>query len=417
MRRWYLVLLTLLLPGVVLSQENKPDQPDATALLREVAANYAHAEQANIHVEMVEESTQTSELMHDWRKTYRTVMRGSSNRFRLETRSFYGSWIQVSDGKTEWIYWLDAKSYVQHPFEGTEPTEYRAIFGDNIELSTAWETVTDLESMAAHSRDAAFLPEETITLNGRNFTCYVVRAQAEKHTSEVSFDYTFWIDKQSLLFRKVIEHNKTYFSGGEGGNVHTPFLQDKTTTYPVVELNAVVPDTSFQFLPPSGAKLVDHLEPGWARRVTPWKTSSTEIHPEPNIQLADGAGKTVPLSSYRGKPLLIDLWATWCGPCIASLLDFRKIADEYRGSGLVTISIDEDDEAQAALVYLKQHGFAWTNYHDNYDEALHAFQSGGIPTVVLIDKDGNITFWDNTGDYKAALRAQLAKMFPAAKAP
>ena len=143
MRRWYLVLLTLLLPGVVLSQENKPDQPDATALLREVAANYAHAEQANIHVEMIEESTQTSELMHDWRKTYRTVMRGSSNRFRLETRSFYGSWIQVSDGKTEWIYWVDAKSYVQHPLEGTEPTEYRAIFGDNIELSTAWETVTD----------------------------------------------------------------------------------------------------------------------------------------------------------------------------------------------------------------------------------------------------------------------------------
>jgi len=84
MRRWYFVLLTILLPGVVLSQEPKPDQPDAAVLLREVAATYAHAEQANIHVEMVEESVRTNELQRDWRKRYRTMIRGSGNRFRLQ---------------------------------------------------------------------------------------------------------------------------------------------------------------------------------------------------------------------------------------------------------------------------------------------------------------------------------------------
>jgi thiol-disulfide isomerase/thioredoxin len=413
MHRWYLALLTLLLPGVVLTQETKPDQPEAAALLREVAANYAHAEQANIHVEMVEESVRTNELQRDWRKRYRTMIRGSGNRFRLETRAAYGSWVEVSDGKTEWIYWVNAKRYVQHPMEGTRPTRYRGIFGDNQELGYTWDIATQLESWAVDSRNAAYLREETIALEGRNFPCYVVGAQLDNNN--ISSTYTFWIEKESHIFRKIVTHRNIHGLEGDPGGFHVSFVEDETATFPIFDLNSVTPDSVFQFVPPAEAKLVDHLEPEWAREVPP-TPARTKISPEPDIQLTDSTGKIVPLRSYRGKPLLIDLWATWCGPCLVSMPDFGKIADEYRDYGLVTISIDEDTEPQAPLDYVKRHGFGWTNYHDIHDAALHALQGNAIPMVVLIDKDGNVVFRDNTGDYDAALHALLTKMFPAKKA-
>ena len=76
------------------------------------------------------------------------------------------------------------------------------------------------------------------------------------------------------------------------------------------------------------------------------------------------------------------------------------------------LSIDEDNESQTALDYLKRHNFAWTNYQDAEDTLLHAFRGIGIPLVVLIDQDGNVVFQDNTGDYEEGLRSALSKLFP-----
>jgi hypothetical protein len=75
-------------------------------------------------------------------------------------------------------------------------------------------------------------------------------------------------------------------------------------------------------------------------------------------------------------------------------------------------SIDEDSEPQAPLDYLGRHNFTWTNYHDKGDTLLHAFNGIGIPLVVLIDKDGNVIFQDNSGDYEEDLRSSLAKLLP-----
>ncbi len=140
-------------------------------------------------------------------------------------------------------------------------------------------------------------------------------------------------------------------------------------------------------------------------------------HPAPDIQLTDASGKTTPLTTYRGHPVLIDLWATWCGPCMATMPSFAKLADTYRNSGLTILTIDEDTDPQAALAYLKRNNFVWTNYHDKENELLYAFKGTGIPFVLLIDKDGNIVFQNNTGFYEQPLNAALAKMFPTVVSP
>jgi thiol-disulfide isomerase/thioredoxin len=200
------------------------------------------------------------------------------------------------------------------------------------------------------------------------------------------------------VFRKIESHQVTPVSYGD---VLIPVRWHSTRTYPVVDLNTVTPDSAFLFTPPEGVKLVDSMT-----------DPSFQPHPAPDIQLTDATGKTTPLSSYRGHPVLIDLWATWCGPCIGTMPAFAKLADTYRGSGLTVLTIDEDTEPQTALDYLKRNNFAWKDYHDKDEELLGTFKGTGIPFVLLLDKDGTIVFQNNSGFYEQPLHAALQKMFP-----
>ena len=408
--------ILLIVPTLAHSQTPQPNAPTAEDLLKRVAAAYAHP--GNFHIEVIEESVTTNELERLWSRTYRTAIRGTGNRFRIEIRSPYASWIQVSDGTTESSYWVEAKRYTRHPLTDTKPSQHLMISGVNIEISNAWDTVTFLEPLAADSIHATRLTDETISLNGHNFPCYVVHAESNSQgQSEISSDRTFWIDKQTLVFRKIVMHDLNYMINGD---VHIPLHWDITRTFPVFDLDTVSPDSAFLFTPPDGVKLVDRIAPDAIRNVQPASTTSRpqfQPHPAPDIQLTDADGKTTPLSAFQGHPVLIDLWATWCGPCLVSMPSFAKLADTYRNSGLTVLSIDEDSEPQGPLAYLKRHNFAWTNYHDKEDKLLNAFKGTGIPLVVLNDKDGNIVFEDNTGDYEQALHAALAKMFPSVVSP
>jgi len=404
------LLLLVVVPGIVQGQSSKPDVLTAQDLLKQVSAAYAQA--GNFHVEVVEESMRTNALERDWRMTYRTVIRGTGNRFRIETRSAFGSWTQVSNGTTEWIYWLDAKRYMQHPLAGTGPYRYSLYFGGNNEVMDAWETIPHLEPLAADSVHPTRLADETISLEGQAIPCYVVHAERDAEgQSEIASDRTFWIDKRIHIFRKIVMHNAGYIRDGD---VHLPFHEDITESFPVFDLDTVSPDSVFQFTPPADSKLVDDVVPDEFRlpRSRAKKAATFQPHPAPELHLSDAVGKTTTLSSYRGRPVLIDLWATWCGPCLETMPALAQITEAYRGSDLAVISIDEDDDPHAPLAYLKWHQFPWTNYHDRNDLALRAFEGKAIPLVVLLDKEGTVVFEDNTGDYEVALRAALAKLIP-----
>jgi thiol-disulfide isomerase/thioredoxin len=75
-------------------------------------------------------------------------------------------------------------------------------------------------------------------------------------------------------------------------------------------------------------------------------------------------GKEIALSSYRGRPLLIDLWATWCAPCLAALPSLNNIYTEFKDRRLKVISFDQDGDAAHASKYLARHRYEWMNFHD-----------------------------------------------------
>ena len=116
------------------------------------------------------------------------------------------------------------------------------------------------------------------------------------------------------------------------------------------------------------------------------------------------------IDSFRGKPILIDLWATWCSPCVEALPKLKQIYQDAKDKGLVFISLDRDEEPKVALNYLSQGGYRWQNFHDDGDVAKFLGESG-IPRTLLVDAQGKVVF-DKVAFDEDELRDEIAKLGP-----
>jgi thiol-disulfide isomerase/thioredoxin len=111
-----------------------------------------------------------------------------------------------------------------------------------------------------------------------------------------------------------------------------------------------------------------------------------------NFAMKDVAGKDVTLSSYKGKVILLDFWATWCGPCKVEIPHFIEFQQKYGQHGLQIVGISVDDTADKLEPYVREMKM---NYpvlqglgHDDVQDAYGPMF--GIPVSVLISRDGKI---------------------------
>ncbi len=112
----------------------------------------------------------------------------------------------------------------------------------------------------------------------------------------------------------------------------------------------------------------------------------------PAVELRFGDGRTVPLSSYRGKVLLIDFFASWCGPCKASFPALDGLYRELRDQGLEVVAIDVDEDAAAGRAFLAERPHQMPVVPDPKGALPAAFGVGAMPSSFVIDKKGVIRF-------------------------
>lgn len=398
-------VIASLLPGAF-AQTQAAKQPDADALLRQVARTYAGAKY--FHIEAIEEETSGNELQHSWQKTYLTAISAPGNRFRIETRSGFGSYIQVSDGKTETIYSFDREKYAERPVTPSGPV-LPVIMNDGMgTIMQAWRMPQSLESTAAHAKAATLLPDETLTIGGTPFHCYVVHVQ-NQNKGEDSTEQTFWIDKQTHLIRKSIQRGKSHYLSAADMKPAGSFDFETTMVYPVAELAAHDPDSTFVYTPPAIARKVAKLEPDFPlATANPAPTMVGQMAPDAVFTSKDGS--TTALASLKGRPVLLDFWATWCGPCLNAMPQLSALYAQTKDKSLRIVTIDEDQDPQASIDYMARHEYTWINYHDQHG-LQKLFKGDGIPLTVLIYAQGKVVYYAYGGKDEQ-LRAAIAKLGP-----
>jgi len=113
-------------------------------------------------------------------------------------------------------------------------------------------------------------------------------------------------------------------------------------------------------------------------------------HRFPDVQLTPlQGGEAMPLSTFRGRPVLLNFWATWCPPCRAELPELEKVYNRYGGRGLVVASINVDRNPEAARRFVEMQKLTLPMYRVPQAE-LRALGIRSIPTSVLLDGDGNV---------------------------
>jgi thiol-disulfide isomerase/thioredoxin len=101
-------------------------------------------------------------------------------------------------------------------------------------------------------------------------------------------------------------------------------------------------------------------------------------------------GKEFRLSGHKGEVVLVNFWATWCGPCRMEIPDFIKLQEKYAGRGFTIIGLAQDDEAKVRA-YVEQSGI---NYPVVIDKGETGQQYGvtGLPSSILVDRKGKVVY-------------------------
>lgn len=111
----------------------------------------------------------------------------------------------------------------------------------------------------------------------------------------------------------------------------------------------------------------------------------------PEIAYANPDGRVINLSSLRGKYVLVDFWASWCGPCRKAIPKLKELYTEYKDKGFEILSVSVDTDHSAWKRAMSEEAMPWAQVvSPNKEKTLNDFMIQGIPTLFLLDKDGKI---------------------------
>jgi cytochrome c biogenesis protein CcmG/thiol:disulfide interchange protein DsbE len=133
----------------------------------------------------------------------------------------------------------------------------------------------------------------------------------------------------------------------------------------------------------------------------------------PDFQLQSLDGQSITLSSLRGNPVLINFWATWCGPCASEVSYLQEIDDEWSDKGLVVLAINWGESAAQVEQFLQAHNLSFQVLLDTNKAAAEKYGIRAFPTTFFIDKDGIIQV-KVIGAFpnKAAIESRLSVIMP-----
>ena len=302
---------------------------------------------------------------------------------------------RVSDGKHTWVYVPRLHQYIDQASSAPSPTESDTVINQGM----VGLLLSNYRGMGNGIDTATLLPEETIEIGGRSRPCHVIEVRYRLGFGGPAFPgvpRVYWIDQQDNLVLK----QRTITSVSANGQVQQ--RQTETFEFSRVTVDELVPDSLFTFRPPPDAKRVEQFTSG---RQYEDLTGQTAI----DFTLPDLAGRKHSLKDHRGSVVLLDFWATWCGPCRIQMPNVEKLYHEFKKKGLVVYAVNQGEGSEKARQYLEKNKYTTTTLLDQKADVGRQYKVAGIPTLVVVGRDGKIVAHFVGVRPEATLREALKK--------
>lgn len=165
--------------------------------------------------------------------------------------------------------------------------------------------------------------------------------------------------------------------------------------------------------PKSGADRADRAEAGEVEVVQEEPISPPRLgNPAANFTLSDLAGNTVSLADFKGQPVILNFWATWCGPCEAEMPEINKAYLKHKEEGLVVLAINLAEHPDTVKSFVDYYDLAFTILLDRDKAVGKLYGARALPTTYFIDRSGTIvhTYYGQMDE--EALAIGLRKILP-----
>ena len=150
-----------------------------------------------------------------------------------------------------------------------------------------------------------------------------------------------------------------------------------------LKVNIPLGDAAFQIRTPKGFAMTPYRAPDPPTLLAVGEQA-------PDWALTDSSGNSHTMSEYRGKVVVLDFWATWCGPCIRTMPEVQRLHEKYSREGLIVLGVNSWEESNSSA-YMKSQGFTYGLLLKG-ESIAKAYRVETLPTVYVIGDDGKIIY-------------------------